>query len=213
MQLFSLACAGWHQAKAVCIYIPSYPNLKRLAMEKLILDKVAIDELIAQISGQIIKQNQALDQLGLVGIRTKGKYLARLIASFIEQHQKIKLPVGTIDTTLYRDDVSVSSHRPVLCHTEIPFDVANKKIILVDDVLYTGRTIRAALDALMDLGRPKAIELAVLIDRGHRELPIRANYVGYEIATTNEETIKLVIDQNLNYYKVILSKESTAKKW
>jgi pyrimidine operon attenuation protein/uracil phosphoribosyltransferase len=182
-------------------------------MEKLVMDKAAVDEALGRISQQIVEQHKQVGELGLVGIRTKGRYLAQLIAAQIEHTQNLPLPVGTIDTTLYRDDVSVSSHRPELCHTEIPFTVSDKKIILVDDVLYTGRTIRAALDAIMDLGRPKAIELAVLVDRGHRELPIRADYFGRQVATTDEETIKLIIDENLQHYKVVKLSESAAKKW
>ncbi len=182
-------------------------------MEKLIMDKVAVDEALAQMSGRIIQQHKGVGNLGLVGIRTKGRYLAQLLTAHIKHTEGVQLPVGTIDTTLYRDDVSVSSRRPLLCTTQIPFAVADKKIILVDDVLYTGRTIRAALDALMDLGRPQAIELAVLIDRGHRELPIRADYVGRKIPTIAEETIKLIIDEELNHYQVVLHAESATKKW
>ncbi len=177
------------------------------------MDKAAVDKALEHISRQIIQQHKGIDNLGLVGIRTKGRYLAQLIASRIKQHQGVELPVGTIDTSLYRDDVSVTPNRPILCTTQVPFAVADKKVILVDDVLYTGRTIRAALDALMDLGRSRAIELAVLIDRGHRELPIKADYVGCEIPTTVDETIKLIIDEGLKHYKVVKLKDPTAKKW
>lgn len=182
-------------------------------MEKLIMDKAAVDDALSRMSEQIIKQNEGVEKLGLVGIRTKGRYLAQLIATYIGQSQSVQLPVGTVDTTLYRDDVSVSSRRPLLCHTQIPFAVTDMKIVLVDDVLYTGRTIRAALDALMDLGRPCAIELAVLIDRGHRELPIRADYVGNEVPTTQDETVKLIIGDDLKNYKVVMLDEASAKKW
>lgn len=182
-------------------------------MEKLIMDKAAVDEALSNISEQIIKQNKGVEKLGLVGIRTKGRSLAQLIATYVGQSQSVQLPVGTVDTTLYRDDVSISSRRPLLCHTQIPFAVTDMKIILVDDVLYTGRTIRAALDALMDLGRPRVIELAVLIDRGHRELPIRADYVGREVPTTPDETVKLIIDDDLRSYKVVMLNETIIKKW
>jgi pyrimidine operon attenuation protein/uracil phosphoribosyltransferase len=184
-----------------------------LSAEKLVMDKAAVDEALAQMAREIVQRNKDIDALGMVGIRTKGRYLAQLLAARIKQAQGVRLPVGTIDTTLYRDDVSVSSRRPLLCHTQIPFVVTDKKIILVDDVLYTGRTIRAALDALMDLGRPWAIELAVLIDRGHRELPICADYVGREISTTPEESIKLIIDEGLSHYQIVLLTESASKKW
>ncbi len=183
-------------------------------MEKLIMNKAAVDKAIALLSRQIVQQNKGTGDLGLVGIRAKGHYLAQLIADYIKQAEGVELPVGTIDTTLYRDDVSVTTRRPILCHTQIPFPVTNKKIILVDDVLYTGRTIRAALDALIDLGRPQAIELAVLIDRGHRELPIQADYVGRKVPAKSAETIKLIIiDQDVKEHKVILLEVSTTKSW
>ncbi len=180
-------------------------------MQKLIMDNTELDNVLAQISEQIIQKNKNLCDVALVGIRKKGRYLAQLIASYIEEQKQIKLLLGTVDTTLYRDDISTSARRPLLCHTEIPFAISDKKIILVDDVLYTGRTIRAALDALIDLGRPQVIELAVLIDRGHRELPICADYVGEKIPTTQQETIKLIIENKS--HKVVMQKDNSNKKW
>jgi pyrimidine operon attenuation protein/uracil phosphoribosyltransferase len=126
-----------------------------------------------------------------VGIRTRGAHLAKRLQGCIEKIEKQTVPVGILDITLYRDDLTLIAQQPVVHKTEIEFDITDKHIVLVDDVLYTGRTVRAALDALMDLGRPKTIQLAVLVDRGHRELPVRADYVGKNIPTAKNETIEV----------------------
>lgn len=133
--------------------------------------------------------------MSLVGIRTRGAYLARRIAENIHRIEDVTLPVGILDITLYRDDLTLIAPHPVVRKTEIDFDINNKHIILVDDVLYTGRTIRSALDALMDFGRPATIQLAVLVDRGHRELPIRADYVGKNIPTSKNETVEVHLEE------------------
>jgi len=156
-----------------------------------ILDKDAIGRSIVRIAHEILEKNKGTRDLCLVGIRTRGAYLARRIADCIAKLDSVSVPVGVLDITLYRDDLTLIASQPVVHKTEMSFDVTDKSLILVDDVLYTGRTIRAALDALTDLGRPRSIQLAVLIDRGHRELPIRADFVGKNIPTAQQETVEV----------------------
>ncbi|NPV52494.1 MAG: bifunctional pyr operon transcriptional regulator/uracil phosphoribosyltransferase PyrR [Firmicutes bacterium] len=156
-----------------------------------IMDSDGIRRATMRIAHEIIEKNKGADDLSFVGIRTRGFPLAKRLAEAIQQIEGTKLPVGILDITLYRDDLTTIAVQPVVHKTEIPFDVSEKKIILVDDVLYTGRTIRAAMDALMDLGRPRSIQLAVLIDRGHRELPIRADYIGKNVPTSRREVISV----------------------
>ena len=146
---------------------------------------------LARIAHEIIEQNKDIDRLILVGMRTRGVPLARRLATKIEEFEKIEIPVGALDINLYRDDFSSLASQPFVQSTDIPTNVDGTSIVLVDDVLYTGRSIRAAMDALTDLGRPKSIQLAVLIDRGHRELPIRADYVGKNIPSSTHEEIKV----------------------
>ncbi len=156
-----------------------------------LLDKEAIRRSIVRIAHEILEKNKGTDELCLVGIRKRGVYLAERLKDAIQTIEKIEIPVGILDITLYRDDLSLTTSQPVVHKTEIDFDIADKSVVLVDDVLYTGRTIRAALDALIDLGRPRSIQLAVLIDRGHRELPIRPDYVGKNIPTSQHETVEV----------------------
>ncbi|BAB06260.1 bifunctional pyr operon transcriptional regulator/uracil phosphoribosyltransferase PyrR [Halalkalibacterium halodurans] len=160
-------------------------------MSRLILDEQAIRRATTRIAHEIIERNKGVSDCLLVGIKTRGIYLANRLQERIETIEGIKLPVGEVDITLYRDDLTVKSttEEPILQGTDVPVDVTGKKVILIDDVLYTGRTVRAALDALMDLGRPEQIQLAVLIDRGHRELPIRPDYVGKNVPTSKQEQI------------------------
>jgi len=139
-----------------------------------------------------------------VGIRNRGVYLAKRLAECIKKIENQDVPVGILDITLYRDDLTLVSAHPVVHKTEIPFDINDKKLILVDDVLYTGRTTRAALDALIDFGRPQSIQVAVLIDRGHRELPIRADFVGKNIPTAKNETIEVRLVETDNIDEVII---------
>ncbi|MFK9092355.1 bifunctional pyr operon transcriptional regulator/uracil phosphoribosyltransferase PyrR [Bacillus salipaludis] len=157
----------------------------------LVLDEQAIGRAMTRIAHQIIEKNKGIDDCILVGIRTRGIFLAERLAAKIAEIEGKSIPVGEIDITLYRDDLTkkTENQEPLVKGSDIPFDISNKKVILVDDVLYTGRTVRAGLDALMDIGRPAAIQLAVLVDRGHRELPIRADYVGKNIPTSSEEKI------------------------
>lgn len=158
-----------------------------------LLDAQAIKRALTRISHEIIEKNKGVKDVVLVGIRTRGVPLAERIAGEIEKIEGTKIPVGILDITLYRDDLSTLAYQPVVHPTELPMDITDKTIVLVDDVLYTGRTIRAALDALIDMGRPKIIQLAVLIDRGHRELPIRADYVGKNVPTAGKEVVSVQI--------------------
>jgi len=156
-----------------------------------VLDKDAITRAIVRISHEILERNKGTESLCLVGIRTRGVYLANRIAQSIKKIEDKEAAVGSLDITLYRDDLTLIASQPVVHKTEIGFDITDKNVVLVDDVLYSGRTIRAALDALIDLGRPKSIQLAVLIDRGHRELPIRPDYIGKNIPTAKNETVEV----------------------
>jgi pyrimidine operon attenuation protein/uracil phosphoribosyltransferase len=156
-----------------------------------ILDAEAIHRGLVRIAHEILERNKGSGRLALVGIRTRGAILAQRLAKTLEAIDQRPVPVGALDITLYRDDLSRIAPNPVIHATEIPFDITDLRLILVDDVLFTGRTIRAALDALADLGRPQAIQLAVLIDRGHRELPIRADHVGKNIPTSLKERVEV----------------------
>ncbi len=158
-----------------------------------IMDQQAMDRAITRISHEIIEKNKGIGDIALVGIKRRGIPLSRMIASKIEEIEGIRPALGTLDITLYRDDLTEKSQSAIVEDTHIDFDVTQKTIILVDDVLYTGRTVRAALDAIMDFGRPNRIQLAVLIDRGHRELPIRADYVGKNVPTSRNEMIHVAL--------------------
>lgn len=156
-----------------------------------VLDKVMLNRSLMRMAHEILEKNKGIDNLCLVGIRNRGVYLAKRLNECIKQIEGKGLPVGALDITLYRDDLTLISMHPLVHKTEIDFDINGKTIILIDDVLYTGRTIRAALDALIDFGRPKSIQLGVLVDRGHRELPIRPDYVGKNIPTSQKETVEV----------------------
>jgi pyrimidine operon attenuation protein/uracil phosphoribosyltransferase len=156
-----------------------------------ILDKDTIKRTLMRISHEILEKNKGIKNLCLIGIRNRGAHLAKRLADCIKGIEGSDVPVGILDITLYRDDLTLIAAQPVVHKTEIDFDITDKNAVLVDDVLYTGRTVRAALDALVDFGRPKSIQLAVLIDRGHRELPIRADYAGKNIPTAGNETVEV----------------------
>lgn len=156
-----------------------------------IMDEETLGRVLTRIAHEIIERNKGIEDVVLVGIRRRGVPLARRLAQKIGQFEGKAPPVGVLDITLYRDDLSTRAEQPIVQKTEVPFDIRGKKVILVDDVLYTGRTARAALDALIDLGRPQVIQLAVLIDRGHRELPIRADYVGKNVPTSRKEIVEV----------------------
>jgi len=155
------------------------------------MDKERIDRTITRIAHEIIERNKGVDDLVLIGIRTRGVPLAKRLAEKIEEIEGKKIKVGILDITLYRDDLTVIGPQPIVKETKIPFPITDKKVVLVDDVLFTGRTVRAALDSLIDFGRPRSIQLAVLIDRGHRELPIRADYVGKNVPTSLKELVEV----------------------
>ena len=165
--------------------------------KKQVVDDVTMKRALTRITYEIIEQNKQLDDLVLVGIKTRGIYLAHRIAARLEQLEGIKVPVGELDIKLYRDDVHKPDHHiePDVTGNDIPVSITDKHVILIDDVLFTGRTIRAALDALMDLGRPQKISLAVLVDRGHRELPIRPDFVGKNIPTSLHEQIQVQVEE------------------
>ena len=161
--------------------------------KNVIMDADAMRRAIVRIAHEIIERNKGVENVVLVGIRTRGVPIAERLAAAIKDIENVELPVGMLDITLYRDDLSTLAYNPVCHGTEIDFDVDGKTVILVDDVLYTGRTIRCALDAIIDMGRPKAIQLAVLIDRGHRELPIRADFAGKNVPTSHKEAIEVYL--------------------
>ncbi|MGA2775303.1 MAG: bifunctional pyr operon transcriptional regulator/uracil phosphoribosyltransferase PyrR [Candidatus Omnitrophota bacterium] len=160
-----------------------------------ILDKEALNRSVMRIAHEILEKNKGTEGLCLIGIRYRGVFLAHRLAACIKKIENMDVPVGALDITLYRDDLTLIAQQPVVHKTEIDFDISNKNVILVDDVLYTGRTIRAALDALIDFGRPKLIQLAVLVDRGHRELPVRADFVGKNIPTAKNETVEVRLSE------------------
>jgi len=159
--------------------------------KKIIMAPEDITRTLERIAHEIIEQNKPLEHLILVGIRTRGVPLAKRIAGFIEDFAGLKVPVGALDPSPYRDDLPPSNPKPIALRTDIPVGIEGKSVVLVDDVLYTGRSTRAAMDALIDLGRPKLVQLAVLVDRGHREMPIRANYVGKNIPSARHEEIQV----------------------
>ena len=176
--------------------------------KNVIMDAEAMRRAIIRISHEIIERNKGVDNVVIVGIRTRGVPIAERLAAAIKDIENVELPVGMLDITLYRDDLSHLSYQPVVRPTTMPVDLDRKTVVLVDDVLYTGRTIRAALDAVMDMGRPHAIQLAVLVDRGHRELPIRADYVGKNVPTSSKEIISVLIQEIDNEDRVVIREEA-----
>ena len=173
-----------------------------------IMGEKEIRRALVRIAHEIVEKNKGVTNLALIGIRSRGIFLANRLASEIFKIENKEIPVGILDITLYRDDLSTVIQKPLIVNTEISFEVVSKKIILVDDVLYTGRTIRAAMDAVVDLGRPEIIQLAVLVDRGHREFPIRADYIGKNLPTSSKEIVKVnLIEKDGIDQVVILKKE------
>jgi pyrimidine operon attenuation protein/uracil phosphoribosyltransferase len=171
-----------------------------------ILDEIGVVRALTRIAHEILEKNKGVRDLVLVGIRTGGVYLAHELALRLEEIEGEKVPVGSVDITLYRDDIKGHAEHLPVGKTDIPFSIEGKKVVLVDDVLYTGRTIRAALDALMDHGRADRIQLAVLVDRGHRELPIRADFVGRNVPTSAKENIMVNFDASNKPTDVVLQK-------
>lgn len=174
-------------------------------MDKTVLmDSEGIRRALTRIAHEIVEKNKGVDNIVLVGIRTRGVPIAERLAENIEKIEGKKPPVGVLDITLYRDDLSTLAYQPIVRPTELPVDITGKIVVLVDDVLYTGRTIRAALDAVIDNGRPKTIQLAVLVDRGHRELPIRADFVGKNVPTSSKEVVSVQLQTTDEAENVIL---------
>jgi pyrimidine operon attenuation protein/uracil phosphoribosyltransferase len=165
-------------------------------MTKELLNKKDIERILSRMAHEIIEKNKGTENLCIVGIQRGGVHLAKRICGRIKAIEGVDIPVGSLDISLYRDDLGMRKERPVVRKTDIPWDLTDTKVILVDDVLFTGRSIRAAMDALMDFGRPSQIQLAVLLDRGHRELPIRADYVGKNIPTSRGENIEVQFEED-----------------
>jgi pyrimidine operon attenuation protein/uracil phosphoribosyltransferase len=161
--------------------------------EKTLMSPVDIERALVRVAHEIVERNRGAEHLVLVGMQTRGVPLAQRLADTIKKLENIVVPVGSLNISLYRDDLSSLELKPVVHRTDVPTDITNKHVVLIDDVFYTGRSIRAAMDAIMDLGRPSTIQLAVLVDRGHRELPIRADYVGKNIPTSIFEEIKVQV--------------------
>jgi pyrimidine operon attenuation protein/uracil phosphoribosyltransferase len=180
--------------------------------KKIIMTPEDIKRTLARVAHEIIERNKVIEELLLVGIHTRGVPLAHRLAANIEEFAGVKIPVGTLDISLYRDDLSSLELQPTVKHTDIPVSVDDKSIVLVDDVLYTGRSIRAAMDALTDLGRPNLIQLAVLIDRGHREIPIRADYVGKNMPSSRHEDIQVRLSESDGVDEVAITSTPEAKE-
>ncbi len=170
----------------------------------LILDKAGIDRALTRIAHEMLEKSKGAKELGLIGIQRGGVHLARRLAAKIREIEGVDVPVGSLDITMYRDDLSTRKSQPVPQATDITFDVQDKLIVLVDDVLFTGRTIRAALNSIMDYGRPKRVQLAVLVDRGHRELPIRADFVGKNLPTSAREKVEVTLAEDGVEEKVVI---------
>ena len=183
----------------------------RKPVEKVILDGKGVERVLTRLTHEILEKNRGASDLVLVGVALGGVPLSKAIQRNIKTIEGIEVPAGYVDITLYRDDLGKSGYQTRLKKTEVPFSIDDMRVILVDDVLYTGRTIRAAMDALMDFGRPKNIQLAVLVDRGHRELPIRADYVGRNVPTSRTEEVKVRVDGAPEEWKVVLNEGAPGK--
>ena len=171
-----------------------------------IMDEEAMRRALIRMAHEVVEKNKGLADVVLVGVQRRGVPLAARLAKILEEIENQEVPVGELDITLYRDDLTLKADQPIVGRTHIPFDIAGKKVILVDDVLYTGRTVRAALDALMDLGRPQNIQLVVIVDRGHRELPIRADYVGKNVPTSSKEIIHVKVTEVDGVDQVVIAR-------
>jgi len=175
-----------------------------LKEKALILDKTGIDRALTRVAHEILEKNRGAKDLVLVGIQRGGVHLAKRLAAKLREIEKIEVPVGSLDITMYRDDLTTRKSQPVPQATDIPFDIQDKVMVLVDDVIFTGRTIRAALNSIMDYGRPRRIQLAVLLDRGHRELPVRADYVGKNLPTSGKEKVEVMLAEDGGEEKVVI---------
>lgn len=182
--------------------------MTKLNLKTELLDGIAIKRALSRISHEIAEKNKGVKDVVIIGIQRRGVPLSKAIANNIKKFEEEDVNIGVLDITFYRDDLSLLDEHPIVKGTDIPFIITDKKVVLVDDVLYTGRTARAAMEAIMDLGRPSAIQLAVLVDRGHRELPIRADYVGKNIPTSKSEVIKVNVNEfdnkdNVELYDIL----------
>ncbi|MEW6034252.1 MAG: bifunctional pyr operon transcriptional regulator/uracil phosphoribosyltransferase PyrR [Chloroflexota bacterium] len=180
--------------------------------EKVIMGDEDIRRALVRVAHEIVERNRGAGSLVLIGMHTRGVPLAQRLAAIIEGFEKVSVPVGILDIGLYRDDLSTMDLKPAIRRTEVPVDVTNRRVVLVDDVLYTGRSIRAAMDAIFDLGRPEKIQLAVLVDRGHRELPIRADYAGKNIPTSRVEEVQVRVKELDGQDEVCLVSPSAVEK-
>jgi pyrimidine operon attenuation protein/uracil phosphoribosyltransferase len=185
------------------IKAPMTPNRQQ---ERLVMEAGDMARAMSRIAHEILERNKGVKDLGLVGIRTGGVHLAHRLVRRIQDIEGVAVPIGELDITLYRDDLSLRKEQPVLRKTSVPFDISGKIIVLVDDVLFTGRTIRAAMDGLIDLGRPAEIQLAVMVDRGHRQLPIKATYIGKNIPTSRDENIQVMLEEAGEDDRVVILK-------
>lgn len=167
----------------------------KLTEKAFVMSSEDMDRVLRRIAIEIIERNKGLDNIVILGIQRRGVHLAKRLKDLFIEMENRKVPAGELDITLYRDDITMMSDQPVVHSTSIPVDIAGQKLVLVDDVVFTGRTVRAALDALMDLGRPANVQLAVLVDRGHRELPIHPDYIGRTIPTSKDEIIQVMVTE------------------
>jgi pyrimidine operon attenuation protein/uracil phosphoribosyltransferase len=181
-----------------------------MSKRKVVMDAEGIDRALTRIAYEILEKNKGVENLALVGIRTGGVFLARRIAEKISRIEGKEVPLGVLDITLYRDDLRKNRKKPLIGKTDIPFSLDDRKVVLIDDVLFTGRTVRAAMDALIDFGRPKAIQLAVLVDRGHRELPIRADFVGKNLPSSLWEDVSVNLTENKGRDEVVIEEEGSS---
>jgi len=196
-------------ARRLCVQMcpinePTTGRIPDMAKKRVVMDADRIDRSITRIAYEILEKNKGVEELALIGIRTRGVYIAQRIQEKVFHIEGTNVPLGILDITLYRDDIAQRKGKPRLERTDVPFSLDNKKVVLVDDVLFTGRTIRAAMDALIDLGRPKRIQLAVLVDRGHRELPIRADFVGKDFPSSLWEAVSVHLKETDQKDEVII---------
>ena len=176
------------------------------ANERVIMDAQAIERALTRVAHEVLERTKGTDDLVLVGIRSRGVHIAQRLRERIREIEHAEVPAGIIDITLYRDDLSRSRQQPEVKGTQIPFAVDDQRVVLVDDVLFTGRTVRAALDALVDFGRPRSVQLVVLVDRGHRELPIRADYVGKNVPTAVNESVQVRLRESDGRDEVVIAR-------
>lgn len=180
-----------------------------LVEKTVLMDEQGVRRALTRIAHEIVEKNKGTEDLVLVGIKTRGIYLAKRLAERIAQFEGVQLPVGSLDITLYRDDLKLRNEQPVVHGSEITCEISDRHVVLVDDVLFTGRTVRAALDALIDIGRPRQIQLAVLVDRGHRELPIRPDYVGKNVPTSRDEVVAVHLQESDETDKVVILEDDS----